>query len=115
MWQEVFVSEVREGMIVSGVVGDGGRRAEVGTDVGSEGRGAGDTLLEREDRGEVAECAGEEEEGSESADSKETPAATGEGEAYKAYSSYNRGNNQSEWRRPQYSKEGIGARFKYVC
>ena len=60
--QEELVGEVREGMIGGRVVGDSGRGAEVSTDVGSEGRGAGDTLLEREDRGEVAEGAGEEEE-----------------------------------------------------
>ena len=96
--EEELVGEVREGMIVSGVVGDGGRGAEVGTDVGSEGRGAGDTLLEREDRGEVAEGAGEEEEAGDGGDGDETPATTGEGEEHKAHSSYSRGNNQSEWR-----------------
>ena len=96
--QEVFVGEVSQRMIVSGVVGDSGRGAEVSTDIGSEGRGAGDTLLEREDRGEVAEGAGEEEEAGDGGDGHETPAAAGEGEEHKAHSSYNRGNNQSEWR-----------------
>ena len=96
--QEELVGEVREGMVVSGIVGDGGRGAEVSTDVGSEGRGAGDTILEREDREEVAEGAGEEEEAGDGGDGEETPATAGEGEAHKAYSSYNRGNNQSEWR-----------------
>ena len=91
--QEVFVGEVREGMIVSGVVGDSGRRAEVGTDVGSEGRGARDTLLEREDSGEVAEGAGKEEEAGNGGDGEETPATAGEGEEHKAHSSYSRGNN----------------------
>ena len=66
-------------MVVSGVVGDGGRGAEVGTDVGSEGRGAGDTILEREDREEVAEGAGEEEEAGDGGDGEETPRDRGRG------------------------------------
>ena len=72
-------------MIVSGVVGDSGRGAEVSTDVGSEGRGAGDTLLEREDGGEVAEGAGEEEEGRRwwLTATKRQP-TTGEGEEHKS-------------------------------
>ena len=93
MREEELVGEVREGMVGGSIVGDGGRGAEVSTDVGSEGRGAGDTLLEREDRGKVAEGAGKEEEADDGGDGHETPATTGEGEEHKANSSYNRGNN----------------------
>ena len=82
-------------MVGSNIVGDSGRGAEVGTDVGSEGRGAGDTILERENSEEVAEGAGEEEEAGDGGDGEETPATASEGEEHKAHSSYNRGNDKS--------------------
>ena len=96
--EEELVGEVGEGMIGGSIVGDGGRRAEVSTDVGSESRRVGDTILEWEDREEVVEGAGEEEEADDGGDGHETPATAGEREAHKAHSSYSRGNNQSEWR-----------------